>query len=151
MDKISREQRSRNMSRIRSKDTQPELLIRKNLHKRGYRYRLHDRNLPGKPDLVLKRFKTVIFINGCFWHYHGCRYSNLPSTRKNWWKKKLEGNRRRDEMNLEALKNLGWKTLVIWECSFRGSGKKQESVIRKIVNRTETFFHSRRRFLQVLE
>ena len=119
MDKVSKEQRSRNMSRIRHKDTKPELLVRKFLHSKGFRYRLHDKKLPGKPDLVLPKYKTCIFVNGCFWHKpldKRCGNCRLPKTNKNFWKKKFSGNLKRDASNIEAIKNLGWKPVLIWEC-----------------------------------
>ena len=123
---FSKSQRSFNMSRIGSKNTQPELLIRRALFAQGFRYRLHQNNLPGRPDLVFKKYRAVIFINGCFWHYHQCRLSKLPGTRTQWWKKKLEGNSKRDQQNIEKLLGLGWRVLVIWECAWRGKGSVKE-------------------------
>ena len=120
------------MSRIGSKNTQPELLIRKALFAQGFRYRLHPKNLPGKPDLVFRKYKAVIFINGCFWHYHKCHLSKLPATRTGWWKRKLEGNRARDQMTCRKLKATGWRVLIVWECAFRGRKKEIPSVVREI-------------------
>jgi len=111
------------MSGIRNKNTKPELLIRKELYSRGYRYRLHSSTLPGKPDLVMKRYQAAIFINGCFWHGHDCHLFKWPSTRSEFWKLKIERNRTRDQEVQEALKELGWRRLVIWECSLRGNSK----------------------------
>ena len=109
--------RSRNMSRIKGKNTKPELIVRRMIFRCGFRYRLHDSKLPGTPDLIFSKMRKLIFVNGCFWHLHqGCRFSKLPKTNQDFWKKKLEGNRARDRMNQEGLETLGWKVLVIWEC-----------------------------------
>lgn len=116
----SREVRSYNMSRIRSKDTKPEMLVRKFLHAAGFRYLLHDKRLPGKPDIVLPKYKTVIFIHGCFWHGHqGCRYYVIPKTRTEWWLSKINGNILKDCRAAEELKASGWKVIEIWECSLK--------------------------------
>ncbi len=109
--------RSYNMSQIKGSNTKPEMLVRKYLHRRGLRYVLHNKKLPGKPDLTLPKYKTVIFINGCFWHGHrDCKYFVLPKTRTEWWKEKIEGTIQRDLNALEALKTLGWETITVWEC-----------------------------------
>jgi len=115
-DKISVEQRSRIMSRIRSKNTKPEIIVRKYLHSLGYRFRLHDKKLPGKPDIVMKMHKTAIQVRGCFWHQHGCKYSNTPKSNKSYWLPKLKKNRERDKINDRKIKKIGWKLIVIWEC-----------------------------------
>lgn len=128
------EQRAYNMSRIKSKNTRPELEIRKLLYRRGFRYRLHRKDLPGKPDLVFPRYKAVIFINGCFWHYHDCRLFKMPETRRAWWKKKLTKNKVRDEKNLSQLLHSGWRVMIIWECSFRGKKKIESDKINQITN-----------------
>lgn len=113
----TKKQRSYNMSRIRSKNTKPELIVRSWLHKQGYRFRLHDKTLPGKPDIVLKKYKTVIFVNGCFWHGHkNCKYYVVPKTRTKWWLEKINGNIARDKKYQRELKKLGWKVINIWEC-----------------------------------
>jgi DNA mismatch endonuclease (patch repair protein) len=105
------------MSRIGGKNTKPEVIVRSLLHKMGYRFRLHDRRLPGCPDIVLKKYKTVIFVHGCFWHRHkGCKDCTTPTHRREWWLAKLNGNAKRDKRHRRALKKLGWKTIVIWEC-----------------------------------
>jgi DNA mismatch endonuclease (patch repair protein) len=127
------EQRTYNMSRIKSKNTRPELEIRKLLYKRGFRYRLHRKELPGKPDLVFPKHKAVIFINGCFWHHHDCRLFKIPETRKAWWEKKLTKNKKRDKKNLSHLLHNGWRVMVIWECSFRGKKKIDSDKILQIV------------------
>jgi len=114
------EQRSFNMSRVRSKDTKPELIVRKFLHAHGFRYKLHDKKLPGKPDLVLPKYKTVIFVHGCFFHGHeGCRYFVVPKTRTEWWLDKINGNRRRDNENNTKLTALNWRILTVFECELK--------------------------------
>lgn len=119
-DVLTPEQRQLNMRRIKGKDTQPELLIRRGLHARGLRYRLHDRTLPGRPDLVFPKYNTVVFIHGCFWHAHGCGMSKLPATRQNFWMAKLSANAARDRKVVETLQAQGWRVLIIWECALRG-------------------------------
>jgi DNA mismatch endonuclease (patch repair protein) len=112
--------RSYNMSKIKGTDTKPEMLVRKFLHSNGLRYRLHNKMLPGKPDLTLLRFQTVIFVNGCFWHGHkGCKYFILPKTRTEWWKEKIEGTIQRDRKALSELNQLKWNTIVVWECELK--------------------------------
>lgn len=128
-DVLTPEQRRLNMSRIQGRDTRPEMLIRRGLHARGLRYRLHDRALPGRPDLVFPQYHTVVFIHGCFWHMHGCPLSKPPATRKEFWLRKLEGNAARDHKAIEALTSAGWRVLVIWECALRGPRRKQTSAV----------------------
>lgn len=112
--------RSFNMSRIKGKNTKPEILLRKFLFSKGFRFRLHDKNLPGKPDIVLPKYKTVIFVNGCFWHGHeGCRYFVVPKTRTDWWLEKIQGNKQKDNENLLRLTQLGWKIVTIFECELK--------------------------------
>ena len=114
--------RSYNMSRIRSKDTKPEELVRKYLFSKGFRYRKNDVRLPGKPDIVLPKYKTVIFVNGCFWHGHqGCRYFVWPKNNAEFWKKKIGDNIQRDDKICNLLKELGWNVIVIWECELKPS------------------------------
>ncbi|MES3016846.1 MAG: DNA mismatch endonuclease Vsr [Bacteroidota bacterium] len=116
----SKETRSYNMSRIRSKDTKPEMLVRKFLHKNGFRYRLHVKDLPGKPDIVLPKYKTVIFVHGCFWHGHeGCKYYVVPKTRSEWWVEKIGKNKSNDIKAENALSSTGWKIINIWECDIK--------------------------------
>ena len=118
----SKETRSYNMSRIRSKDTKPEMLVRKFLHKHGFRYRLHVKSLPGKPDIVLPKYRTVIFIHGCFWHGHqGCKAAALPETRKDWWSDKIEKNITNEQKSEETLRGLDWKIITIWTCNLTKS------------------------------
>src|ERR1700744_3699506 len=116
----SKETRSYNMSRIRSKDTKPELLVHRFLHKNGFRYRLHVKDLPGKPDIVLPKYKTVIFVHGCFWHGHeGCRYFVVPKSRTEWWLNKINRNKTLDEINSAKLQEMGWKVIEIFECQLK--------------------------------
>lgn len=118
----SPETRSYNMSRIRGKNTKPEELVRKYLFAQGFRYRKNDARLPGKPDIVLPKYKTVIFVNGCFWHGHsGCRYFVWPKSNAEFWKKKINGNIKRDEKNYELLVALGWQVIIVWECELKHS------------------------------
>lgn len=120
MDTLTPEQRSERMARVRGRDTKPELLVRRLLHSRGYRYRLHDRRLPGRPDLVFARRRKVVFVHGCFWHRHdGCALARVPKTRLDFWVPKLEANRSRDIRQLAALKELGWDAMIVWECELR--------------------------------
>ena len=124
MDVHSPEQRSFNMSRISGKDTGPEVLIRRWLWENGYRYRLHRKDLPGKPDIVLQRYSAVIFVHGCFWHRHGCRFTTTPASREDFWVAKFQGNVERDKRNIENLVNFGWRVMVIWECTLRRQERK---------------------------
>lgn len=128
--------RSRNMSAIKGKDTKPEVWLRKELFKRGFRYRLHRKDLPGKPDIVLPRFRTVIFVNGCFWHCHeGCRYFKIPTSNKDFWTEKLSRNRNRDYENQVALLESGWQIIIVWECAIRGAKRKSPTdLIEQITN-----------------
>ena len=116
------EQRSRNMSAIKSKNTKPEIAVRKLLHSMGYRFRLHRKDLPGSPDIVLPKYKTAIFVHGCFWHRHeNCKYATTPKTRSAFWESKFNENIRRDRTNQNNLIKLGWKVLVIWECDLKST------------------------------
>lgn len=114
--------RSRMMAGIRAKDTAPELTIRQHLHRLGFRFRLHDKQLPGKPDLVLRKHGATIFVHGCFWHGHGCPAFKWPATRSEFWRTKIERNRNNDRQHVEALRKMGWRVCVVWECSVRKSG-----------------------------
>lgn len=121
--------RSYNMSRIRSKDTKPELLVRKFLFANGFRYRLHDKKLPGKPDIVLPKYKTVIFVNGCFWHGHkNCKYFVIPKTRTEWWITKIKINSSNDLRNIKAIRKEGWKVINLWECQ-----TKKGSIFKNLI------------------
>lgn len=132
--------RSYNMSRIKATDTKPEILVRKFLHAGGLRYRLHDKSLPGKPDLTLRKYNTVIFVNGCFWHGHrGCKYFVMPKTRTEWWKDKIEKTIRRDNKSLNDLKDLGWYPIVIWECELKAEKRNNslEFLYKKIIKQID--------------
>lgn len=114
--------RSENMRAIKSKNTSPEIFVRKQLHRLGFRFRLHRKDLPGSPDIVLPKYFTVIFVNGCFWHRHqGCTRCSTPGTNKAYWKKKFDRNVQRDKENYSALEKLGWKVIIIWECETKNS------------------------------
>lgn len=120
MDKLTEEQRHRNMAAIHGKDTKPELLVRKFLFSRGFRYRLNHPRLPGHPDIVLRKYRTVIFVNGCFWHGHeNCRYFRLPKTNVDFWKNKIERNRERDKEEQHRLAEMGWHCVTVWECQLK--------------------------------
>jgi DNA mismatch endonuclease (patch repair protein) len=121
-DVLTREQRVYCMSRIRGKDTMPEIAVRRLVHRLRYRFRLHNRELPGCPDIVLPRHKKVIFVHGCFWHMHKCRYGKvIPQTRKKFWQTKRQATVARDRKTIKELKTLGWKVLVLWECQIRNT------------------------------
>jgi DNA mismatch endonuclease, patch repair protein len=116
----SKEVRSYNMSRIKGKDTKPEMLVRKFLHAQGFRFRLHVKDLPGKPDIVLPKYKTVIFVHGCFWHGHeGCKYYVIPKTRTDWWINKINSNIANDAKAITQLKKQNWKVIELWECELK--------------------------------
>lgn len=123
MDIVSPQVRSRMMSGIRSTNTRPEMIIRRALHRRGFRFRLHDKRLPGKPDIVLRKYKAVIFAHGCFWHGHQCPLFKWPTTRKMFWRTKITRNRRVDARARSTLHAQGWRVLIIWECSLKGGGR----------------------------
>ena len=134
-DVVDKATRSRMMSGIRGKDTKPELQIRKALHARGFRYLLHDRRLPGKPDIVLPKYNAVIFIHGCFWHGHDCHLFKMPKSRRAFWNRKINGNRQRDEETYSRLREQGWYILTVWECALKGRGRyPADTVIDKIVD-----------------
>lgn len=117
MDRISPERRSWNMSRIRAKDTMPELIVRRQLHRRGFRFRLHRRDLPGCPDIVLPKYRQVIFVNGCFWHRHdGCSLAAIPKSNQAFWQEKFQKTVERDKRKRKQLKDAGWSVHVVWEC-----------------------------------
>ncbi len=133
MDTVSKEVRSRNMSAIRSKNTNPETVVRSLLFALGYRYRLHRKDLPGKPDIILKKHNTVIFVHGCFWHQHKeCKRANIPKSNKKYWIPKLERNAERDKINKRELNRLGWNVITIWECETKDSGKITAELKKKL-------------------
>lgn len=131
-DRLTAEQRSRCMSQVRGRDTQPERLLRKALHAAGYRYRLNDRSMPGSPDLSFRALRAAIFVHGCFWHLHRCRRGALPKSRQRFWSAKLLGNRERDERVKRELRRMGWRVYVVWECRLRTN-------LREELCRVETF------------
>lgn len=141
--------RSRMMSGIKSTDTQQEVEIRKRLFALGFRYRIHDKKLHGTPDIVLPKFKSVIFIHGCFWHVHDCTLFRWPSSRKAFWKKKLLGNKKRDIENIEKLNKLGWRVLVIWECAFRRPGMNWDQEFARIAKKAEKWLNSRQQTSEI--
>ena len=126
MDRLTQEQRHRNMAAIRGKDTKPEILVRKFLFSRGFRYRLNHPRLPGHPDLVLRKYRTVIFVNGCFWHGHeNCKYFRLPKTNIDFWKNKIEQNKERDKKEQCQLAAMGWHCITVWECQLKPKVRNQ--------------------------
>lgn len=131
MDKLSRNQRSKNMAAVRGKNTSPELRVRRMLHSMGYRFRLHRKDLPGKPDIVLPKYRLCIFVHGCFWHQHpGCKRATIPETRRKFWQEKFRKNKKRDELSLKELGKLGWQVCTIWECE-----TKIPDILAKIISR----------------
>ncbi len=129
MDQLSKKKRSWNMSRIKGKNTKPELIVRSFLHNAGFRYRVHRKDLPGKPDIVISKFRTVIFVNGCFWHRHpGCKMAYTPKSNVNFWKEKFEKTIERDKMAIEALEANDWKIITVWECQC----KKEETLVNAL-------------------
>ena len=137
MDTVSKEQRHLNMSHIKGKNTSLELKVRKRLYHDGYRYRVNVSNLPGKPDIVLSKYNTVIFINGCFWHRHNCKLATTPKTRAEYWNKKFERNIQNDLINHEKLRNLGWHVIVLWECEIKESF---EPLIESVENELNQYY-----------
>ena len=132
-DIVSPAKRSRMMAGIKGKNTKPEIQIRKMLHKRGFRFRLHRKDLPGRPDIVLPKYNSVIFVNGCFWHGHDdCKLFRYPKSRTEFWKTKIEGNKRRDEEKLAKLRP-DWRVIVIWECAVKGSQKLEGSILEALI------------------
>lgn len=126
--------RSYNMSQIKSKDTKPELIVRRFLFSKGFRFRLHDKRLPGKPDIILPKYKTIIFVNGCFWHGHdNCKYFVLPKTRTEWWENKIMATKLNDEKIIKELHSKGWKIITIFECELK-SLKKENTLLELITN-----------------
>jgi DNA mismatch endonuclease (patch repair protein) len=133
-DNLTPEVRRRTMAAVKSVNTSPELLVRRALHRLGYRFRLHDRNLPGKPDMVLAKWRLAIFVHGCYWHAHSCpRGARVPKTNRAYWQRKIRGNAQRDIKRLAELKLLGWRTLVVWECQTRN--RQFEASLAQRLNR----------------
>lgn len=137
MDKITPEHRSWNMSRIRSKDTSIEIMVRKYLFALGFRFRKNDKRFPGKPDVVLPKYKTVIFVNGCFWHMHqNCKQGRIPKSKVDYWKEKLERNVLNDRLHIQKLSGMGWNSIILWECELKEDFEGvMEITVDKIVNK----------------
>jgi len=133
-DRHSKTARSRNMAAVKSKNTKPELFIRKALHRRGFRYGLHNKDLPGKPDMVFRKYGAVLFVNGCFWHKHDCPRFTWPKTREAFWKEKINANRDRDIRNLQDLSDLDWRFAIVWECALKGKQKLEPEVITDLLD-----------------
>ena len=137
MDVHDQKTRSYNMSRVKRKDTKPEEIVRKYLFSQGFRYRKNDKRLPGKPDIVLPKYKTVIFVNGCFWHKHeGCKYFVWPKSNSEFWKEKIESNIVRDKKQYEELKNAGWHVIIVWECELKK--KQRMDTLERLVTEIQT-------------
>jgi DNA mismatch endonuclease (patch repair protein) len=147
-DVLTKEQRWRNMSRIRGRDTKPEMLIRRRLHARGLRYKLHDKAIPGRPDLVFPRYGVVVFVHGCFWHTHGCVLSKIPTSNHDFWSKKLKKNAERDVKVAEVLKSRGWRVLTIWECALRG---KRRLNLETTIDNAERFIRQGKSWTLTIE
>ena len=145
-DIVSPEVRSRMMSGIRAVNTKPELVIRKALHHRGFRYRLHSASVAGRPDIVLPAYRAAIFVHGCFWHGHDCSFFRLPKTRPDFWLNKIDTNRARDIRVAELLRGAGWRRLVIWECAIRG---QPPEVVEKVVDQAARWIRSRRNSAEI--
>ncbi|MCX5817440.1 MAG: very short patch repair endonuclease [Proteobacteria bacterium] len=148
-DTVDKQTRSNMMSAVRGKNTKLETEIRRNLFARGFRYRLHARHLPGKPDMVFPKYSAIIFVHGCFWHYHGCARSTIPENRMEWWQEKLQNNKIRDAKALIELCNDGWRVLVVWECSVRRPGLDREKALDSVCIRVGKFLRSERSFLEI--
>lgn len=145
-DIVSKEKRSQMMSGIKGKNTKPELFIRKGLHRLRYRFSLHRRDLPGKPDLVFAKHNAVIFVHGCFWHQHDCRLFKWPSSNVEFWQKKLERNVQLDAKSIKALQEAGWRVCVIWECAIRGA---KEKVLSEVLNECSDWLISEKKYLEI--
>ncbi len=145
-DVVDQKTRSRMMSGIRGKDTKPELIIRKKLHALGFRYKLHDRKLPGKPDMVFPKYNAVIFVNGCFWHGHNCHLFKWPGSREEFWRKKITRTKEKDQENIEELLKRGWRVLQIWECAIKG---KERLLLDKVIEDAVIWLKSSQKRLDI--
>jgi DNA mismatch endonuclease (patch repair protein) len=135
MDTVDRQTRSRIMASVRQKNTGAELLLRAALHRTGLRYRLHDRALSGSPDLVLPKFRAIIFVHGCYWHSHGCYRSTIPKSRNDFWVEKFRANRSRDDRNTRLLLKDDWRVLTVWECALKGKSAKSSAAVARAVRK----------------
>lgn len=133
-DVVDPDTRSRMMAGISSKDTNPEMIVRKGLFKRGFRYRLHMSGIPGTPDLVLKKYSALILVNGCFWHGHDCHLFKWPKTRPDFWKRKIRGNMERDRRNIQLYGELGWRVLIVWECTLKGKHRRDQCEVIECIS-----------------
>lgn len=131
-DTLTNAERSALMARIRGANTKPEVFVRSALHRAGFRFRLHGRTLPGRPDIVLAKHRTVVFVHGCFWHRHGCTLSSEPATRRAFWREKFARNVARDKRTAAALRRAGWRVLTVWECSLRTAARREQAVARLV-------------------
>ena len=138
--------RSRMMSGIRSKNTRPEISLRRELHRRGFRFRLHAPDVPGKPDLVLPKIRAAVFVHGCFWHGHDCKYFKMPGTRPEFWSSKITQNRSRDQIVREMLSKSGWRQIIVWECAVRDKSPTQQA---KIADAIATWLQGKHRFKEI--
>jgi DNA mismatch endonuclease (patch repair protein) len=138
------------MSQVKGKNTKLETVLRKRLFALGFRYILHPKDLPGKPDLILKKYRTAVFFNGCFWHLHGCEFSSIPETRSTWWSKKLSDNKERDRTNLKMLKSSGWRIIIIWECAIRKARRiERDNRLDEVSFLIREFLCSERKFMEI--
>ena len=133
-DIVDIETRSRMMSGIKGRNTAPEIIIRRALHSRGFRFRIHSNSLPGKPDLLLPKYRAAIFIHGCFWHGHDCRYFKLPQTRTEFWREKIQKNRTRDACQINKIETAGWRVLVVWECAVRWMNRQKSELLVDLIS-----------------
>lgn len=147
-DRLTPEQRRLNMRRVRAKDTKPEITVRRLLHANGLRFRLHRRDLPGRPDIVLPRHHAALFVHGCFWHGHGCSLFRMPATRTEFWSAKIAGNQRRDRAAVDGLHTAGWRSLWVWECALRGKYRLTRSELSEAMT---AFIRSDARFAEIGE
>jgi len=145
-DVLTPEQRRFNMSRVRAKDTKPEMMLRRGLHSLGFRYQLHRRDLAGCPDLTFPRYKAVVFVHGCFWHGHNCHLFKVPETRTEFWLNKISHNAERDKNAAAVLLRTGWRALTVWECALRGRGKRN---LDSVLQRAASFLTGKRKLLEV--
>ena len=148
-DTVDLQTRSKIMSAVRANNTKLETQIRQRLFAQVFRYRIHGSDLPGTPDIVLPKYSAVVFVHGCFWHFHACARSTIPDNRREWWKKKLEDNKARDAKALTALRRDGWRVLVVWECSVRRLGIDNEKTLERVCIRAGTFLRSKRNLLEI--